>query len=47
MHHVLEHVADPVGFLRAVSGMPAPDGIIHIAILNWEYWETRFQGKKL
>ncbi|GIW56239.1 MAG: hypothetical protein KatS3mg082_2643 [Nitrospiraceae bacterium] len=44
MHHVLEHVEDPVGFLRSVSAVLVPGGIAHIAVPNGASWEARFSG---
>jgi 2-polyprenyl-3-methyl-5-hydroxy-6-metoxy-1,4-benzoquinol methylase len=41
MHHVLEHVEDPVGFLRSVRGLLVPGGIVHIAVPNVGCWEAR------
>jgi len=44
MHHVLEHVEDPVGFLRSVREVLRPGGIVHIAVPNIASWEARFSG---
>jgi len=41
MHHVLEHVEDPVGFLRSVRDLLLPAGIVHIAVPNVGCWEAR------
>jgi SAM-dependent methyltransferase len=42
LHHVLEHVEDPVGFLRSVRDLLVPGGIVHIAVPNVGCWEARF-----
>jgi 2-polyprenyl-3-methyl-5-hydroxy-6-metoxy-1,4-benzoquinol methylase len=44
MHHVLEHVEDPVGFLRSVRALLMPGGIVHIAVPNVGSWEARVAG---
>ncbi len=44
MHHVLEHVEDPVGFLRSVREVLRQGGIVHIAVPNVACWEARFSG---
>lgn len=44
MHHVLEHVEDPVGFLRSVRERVSPGGIVHIAVPNVGCWEARSAG---
>jgi len=44
MHHVLEHVEDPVGFLRSVRDLLVPGGIVHIAVPNVGCWEAQFAG---
>ena len=44
MHHVLEHVEDPVGFLRSVRDLLVPGGIVHIAVPNVGCWEARSPG---
>jgi len=44
MNHVLEHVTDPPGFLRDVSRLLVPDGIVHVAVPNVDCWEARLFG---
>jgi 2-polyprenyl-3-methyl-5-hydroxy-6-metoxy-1,4-benzoquinol methylase len=44
MHHVLEHVEGPVGFLKEVREVLRPGGVVHIAVLNVACWEARLSG---
>jgi 2-polyprenyl-3-methyl-5-hydroxy-6-metoxy-1,4-benzoquinol methylase len=44
MNHVLEHVNQPIDFLRDVRRLLAPEGIAHIAIPNIACWEAMLSG---
>lgn len=44
MHHVQEHVSDPVGFLRAARERLQAGGILHIAVPNVDCWEALLPG---
>lgn len=44
MNHVVEHVSDPVGFLREASELLADDGIIHLAVPNIACVEASLSG---
>lgn len=44
LNHVLEHVRDPVDFLRSVRELLRPDGRIHIAVPNIRCFEAILSG---
>ena len=44
MNHVLEHVQDPLAFLKQVRRLLSPTGVIHIAVPNVSCWEATLRG---
>ena len=44
MNHVLEHVEDPIGFLKAATDLLASGGAVHLAVPNVGCWEARLSG---
>ena len=44
MNHVLEHVSDPIDFLRNARRLLRLEGVIHIAVPNVRSWEARLPG---
>jgi SAM-dependent methyltransferase len=44
--HVLEHLRDPLGFLRAAAANLAPDGVLVIAMPNPSAFQFRIMGSR-
>lgn len=44
VNHVLEHVCDPVTFLKAVRSHLKSNGVLHLVVPNVEAWEARLSG---
>lgn len=44
MNHVLEHVGEPLAFLRSVRGRLRPGGLLHLVVPNIEAWEAKLPG---
>ena len=44
MNHVLEHVQEPVAFLREVRRLLAQGGFVHVAVPNIVCWEAKLSG---
>lgn len=44
MNHVLEHIADPKKALLRIKGLLKSDGILHLAVPNFNCWEAKFPG---
>jgi SAM-dependent methyltransferase len=44
--HVLEHLSDPLGFLRAAAANLAPDGVLVIAMPNPSAFQFRIMGSR-
>ena len=44
MNHVVEHVEDPVAFLKAARERLRPGGILHVAVPNVACWEAMLPG---
>lgn len=44
MNHVLEHMADPKKALLQIKALLNPDGVLHLAVPNFNCWEAKFPG---
>lgn len=44
INHVLEHVNEPIAFLRDVCRLLAPSAVVHIAVPNVACWEASLVG---
>ncbi|MBU4259818.1 MAG: class I SAM-dependent methyltransferase [Proteobacteria bacterium] len=44
MNHILEHVSDPLAFLKDVLDRLKPGGLMHLAVPNVASWEARLPG---
>ena len=44
MHHLLEHVADPVALLQDARARLKPGGALQLAVPNIRSWEARLRG---
>ena len=45
LNHVIEHLADPVGELRSLRPLLAPDGLLGVATPNWAAFGRRVFGR--
>lgn len=43
-NHVIEHVNQPVEFLKDVRRLLAPGGVVHIAVPNVSCWQAKLSG---
>lgn len=44
MNHVLEHVHQPIAFMKDVRRLLAPGGVVHVAVPNIACWEAVLSG---
>jgi 2-polyprenyl-3-methyl-5-hydroxy-6-metoxy-1,4-benzoquinol methylase len=44
LHHVVEHLEDPIGFLRVLGGLLPSDGRLVIEVPNFGSWDRRAAG---
>jgi len=44
MHHLLEHVSDPIALLEAARARLKPGGTLQLAVPNTGAWEARLRG---
>lgn len=44
MHHLLEHVSDPIALLEAARARLKPGGTLQLAVPNTSAWEARWRG---
>jgi hypothetical protein len=44
MHHLLEHVSDPIALLQAARARLKPGGALQLAVPNTGAWEARWRG---
>jgi SAM-dependent methyltransferase len=45
MHHVLEHLPNPMDTLRQCARLLKPDGVLIVAVPNFASWQSRLTGR--